>query len=1371
MPRPPSIAIVFKKTAEADWVRPLRQYIIKAFQEDPDAYTNDCQLLQRMRQDMRGASADETGRDLIFRYYSHLETLEPRFRVNEQGVKVNFRWTDAFTGDSTQQHSLAFEKAGVLFNLAVAFAMHGASLYADSQSSEAELTTVHMAGIYFQVAADRFHYINENFLHAPSLDLQQETINVLNGIMMAQAQECALIKSRLEKKKDATLSKLAQQASLMYSNVFDNLKAIIDTNQLPKGWLLLVETKLRYYQAMAQYHEARFDESKTRYGMSVARLSLAEQHAREATKLVGQFTETFFSTTNLAEDLYPESIQGFQELITSLASKINEELTRATHDNDVIYSDPVPNTSTIPSLEAASVVSNFDINKFYASEERSNVVGSELFSRLVPMAVHESSSLYSEEKAKMLRVEEDKINLADGELQDALSFMKIPGSLRRFERPFSLSGATALYGSPSFPPEFSEPGKVVRDAISDVQDRERSTPLAEIKATIDSHRVRATDDLIGISRMLDDEQNASELALREYASEPLFAGYQPSSRAASYYREQVSDNQKKLEDASTLDSSILKDYQTVVSPWLPTLQNGIEGITSVLIERIKEVNFEEVTNAQATEGESLVDIGQDQPIGLSGHVKIIQDIYEQLRDLTKIRRNVMNELKAATQNDDISSALVKANSGKDLQPLFARELKKYDPYTQRLQATTAKQVQLIKQISEEFRRLMELPQARAINDKWEQAESKKSTVESQVLEASQVYSHVRDGLEKAKRFYTMLSESLLQFHRQVKDFVTSRAAQREQLSQQIIQDSASRNQAMLKERLNQYAAPLSDQQQSPRSSYYQPPMQAPPQQNPLSQSPQSQGATHTFDVGQLANQAAQLSLSSPSGNNYAAQNLHAPQQQHQPMYSPGASGSAQYQPSAPPYQAVQQQPLMQQQQQQQPHHHPTPPGPPMQQQHPGYNASNQGYPYQSQPQQQQQILGSSPSTFQLSSAAVPQPVNMLGAPNDSSVDPYSATVRRSMAMESMPMTSVANPGYRPGYGGVSTYTSASVPAHGYSPVVSNIQPPYMQQSQPPSQHPAYGGYSEALTQNASGPLIHPPTTQPMGNAYPPHAGYRQQSPLSQPPASYGSTAPSNHPHQQQAYQGSQSFQQPQKSMLNQQPGNGGSQGPASGPPGPQQYMQPPPPQRQPASAVSMLPPQPQPQPAPYQPYSSTDGYGGSAPLHSPSGIGPYTTYGNPTAQGPGAPIQQGYYQHPPPPQQQQQYGQPPPPHQQHGNQAITTAPQGLSGAPPPIGTQYQQQPIQPRYGQQITSGPPPLNDMAYSGHSYSSQPPPAQQNAPLPPPAHVPTSQQGYGLTMGYPPQGPPQQSMQHMPPMQQQQQQQQGYQHGYGGNVGSLMD
>ncbi|KAJ2856383.1 bck1-like resistance to osmotic shock [Coemansia erecta] len=878
MPRPPCISIPFKKTAELDWVRPLRQYIARTYQEDPDAYASDCQLLQRMRQDMRGANADETGRDLIFRYYSHLEALEPRFRINEQGVKVSFLWSDAFTNESTQQHSLAFEKAGVLFNLAVAFGMHGARLFSDS-SSEMELTTVHMAGIYFQVAADRFHYLNENFLHAPSLDLQQETVNVLNGMMMAQAQECALIKSRLEKKKDATLSKLAQQAALMYSNVFDNLKAIVDTHQQPRGWLLLAETKLRYYQAMAQYHEAHADESKSRYGVSIARYSLAEQHAREATKLVGQFAETFFSTTSLAEDLFPETVQGLRELITNLAAKITEELNKASHDNDVIYNEPVPNTSTLPPLDAASVVSNFDINKFYASEERSNVVGEELFSRLIPMSVHESSSLYSEEISKMLRAEEDKVNLADGELQDALSFMKMPASIKRFERPLQPSGPDGRSGISAIIAELAEPSRAVREAASSVQAQERNNPLSEMRVRVESQRISASEEISELRHLLDDEQHASDQVLSDYASEPLFVSYQPSSRAAAFYREQISENQRKLDDAAALDNSIHNDFKAAVAPCLLTLQNGVDGVIGATIEHLKEVKFEEATNPQSAGGESLVDIDQGQPVGLAGHVQTIKDIYEQLLDLRKIRRATLAELKSATQDDDISSTLIKTTNVKDLQPLFARELKKYEVHTQRLQAVTSKQSQLVKRISEEFRCLMELPQARAINDKWDMAEGKKAAVETQVLDAAQVYRHVSDGLDKANRFYTMLLDSLGPFRRQVKEFVASRANQRDQLIKQVSQDTAARQQAALKDRLSQYSAPLQPSQPQQQQRTYQPTMQSTysPQQGPT-HSP-SVHSTQTFDIGQLANQTAQISLHSPTN---VPASLPVTQQQLQP---------------------------------------------------------------------------------------------------------------------------------------------------------------------------------------------------------------------------------------------------------------------------------------------------------------------------------------------------------------------------------------------------------------------------------------------------------------------------------------------------------
>ncbi|KAJ2613733.1 bck1-like resistance to osmotic shock [Coemansia sp. RSA 1365] len=1301
MSKPPCIAIPFKKTSEADWVRPLRQYIARTLQDDPEAYSADCQILQRMRQDMRGAKADETGKDLIFRYYSHLEALERRFRVGEQGVKTVFQWSDAFTGESTQQHALAFEKAGVIFNLAVAFAMQGATLLADS-TSEMELDKIHTASIYFQVAADRLHFISKSFLHAPSLDLQQETVNVLNSIMMAQAQECAYMRSRLEKKKDVTLSKLAQQAALMYSNIFDSLKAIVDSHSLPRGWLLLVETKLRYYQAMAQYYEARSDIGKHHYGVAIARYSLAEQHAREATKLVGQFAETFFSTTNLTEGLVPESVQGLQDLTTNLAATIAEELSRTNHDNDVIYNDAVPNTSTLPPLEAANVAAHFDINRFYASEERSNVIGAELFTRLLPMAVHEGSSIYSEEKAKLIRAEEDKVNLADGELQDALSYMKLPDSLRRFEHRQPHSDVSTFSGIDMSASELAEPNGAVRDVAYEVQSAEQSRPLSEMRARVESQRSRANGTLSEAQRILDDEQRASESALSDYASEPLFASYQPSSRAAALYREQIADNQKKLEDAAGLDESILGDYRTVVAPWLTALQNGAEGVVGVLLEQLREINDDEVPVSNAADTENLVDIGQDQPAGMTGYVHSIKETYEQLLDLKKVRRTTLSELKASAQEDDISAELVKLSDAKSLQPLFDRELRKYDGHVQRLQAAAGRQGVLIKRISEDLRRLLELPQARSINKKWDIAESKKASIEAQVLEAAQVYSQVRDGLDKANRFYSQLLESLEPFNRQVKDFVASRAGLREQLVRQVMQDSASRNQTMLQERLSQYSASSQQQQQHGIQHGY------PTQQQHLYAQPSSARSNDPYDTDQLAGQAARMSLNSPSGEPATA-----PQMLQQHGYTLGEPHVPQYQSSAPPPQMSYQQPQLSPQQQ-----YMSPPPQPMHSQDPQYSRHQQQmrmqarlqahHPYQQSPQQQQP-QPSQPPQMQMQSTGhgyspVNHPPGHYGsghvASADAQADPYSVSVQKSAAPEHSNITGLVNSSYKPGYGGYPSAPVHSVPrpgsglgvnSAGYvsgaagptasSPVYAGSSHSAQQQQQ--QQQPLYLGY-ESTQPNIAAPIGYPATTQPFSNGY----------------------ASIPYPSASQVH--STNYTNVMMANVQQQP--------------------------LPLQSSS------------YQHHSSTDQ---QMPQYAVAG------------QAPGVAGPTGYQQQPPPPPpQQQQYGS------------------GSQGHFPPSAQQQQQQPY--HHPQQQQPPPPPQPPQGYS-HQYTAPQyapmtapynnPGMSSQAPVQPMSTQTAPPYGYGQPQpqqqsGYPPPPPPDHYQQAG-----QQQQQQQYQHGYGGNFGTLMD
>lgn len=87
------ISCPLKQTGEIDWVAPLKAYIRNNYGDDPERYNEECNTLNRLRQDMRGAGRDTAaGRDLLYRYYGQLELLDLRFPVEENHVKILFTW-------------------------------------------------------------------------------------------------------------------------------------------------------------------------------------------------------------------------------------------------------------------------------------------------------------------------------------------------------------------------------------------------------------------------------------------------------------------------------------------------------------------------------------------------------------------------------------------------------------------------------------------------------------------------------------------------------------------------------------------------------------------------------------------------------------------------------------------------------------------------------------------------------------------------------------------------------------------------------------------------------------------------------------------------------------------------------------------------------------------------------------------------------------------------------------------------------------------------------------------------------------------------------------------------------------------------------
>ncbi|KAI5309640.1 bck1-like resistance to osmotic shock, partial [Ascosphaera atra] len=87
----PMLSCPLKQTTEVDWIQPLKNYIKESYGMDPETFSEECAMLNRLRQDMRGAGKESSsGRDLLYRYYGQLELLELRFPVDEHHIKISF---------------------------------------------------------------------------------------------------------------------------------------------------------------------------------------------------------------------------------------------------------------------------------------------------------------------------------------------------------------------------------------------------------------------------------------------------------------------------------------------------------------------------------------------------------------------------------------------------------------------------------------------------------------------------------------------------------------------------------------------------------------------------------------------------------------------------------------------------------------------------------------------------------------------------------------------------------------------------------------------------------------------------------------------------------------------------------------------------------------------------------------------------------------------------------------------------------------------------------------------------------------------------------------------------------------------------------
>ena len=630
------ISIPKKTSDDVDWTSPIRSLVAKSYGENPDAYAQECQALQRCRQDaVKGAGSDMTGRDLLYKYFGQLELLELRFSE----IRVNFAWHDAFTNKLTTQTSIAYEKASILFQIA---ATHSAIAAAQNRSDPDGLK---LAFHYFRTCAGMLTYINENFLHAPSTDLSRDVIKFLVGVILAQATEVFLEKCIQEKKANTLVAKIASQAASMYSSLSEEVKDFLGKGIFDRNWVTLVQVcprpappldltplqiKSKWFGSLAQFYRAQVDSKAGNHGDSLVRFTLAESLAKEGSRSAQSFSALW---AHVSPTLPADAGTSLLERTKSHLQLCTDRKNEAQRDNDLIYNAVLPSPDALPNIDKAAVATPITIQEVYGAPEVQKVIGQDIFIKLIPLSVHESASVYSEEKAKLVRKEVEDAESAEVEVRSALEAIGVQEGLGRFKA-MTEGGVGAEVEIPLEVRRWREDIAVMQDRESvDALVRELSRLKDAVKSELDS-----------ISRQLDVESRECESMRVKY--DHLWT-QEPSASLNKSLRQDLKSHLGALEAAATSDQQVSAIWDTA------------KGDISLLLSS----GLEELFRASVGGAESLLDLDVGSETRdeqeLARIAQYTTEIEERLGRIKKIayeRNEVLKDLKDKVLSSDASSS-------------------------------------------------------------------------------------------------------------------------------------------------------------------------------------------------------------------------------------------------------------------------------------------------------------------------------------------------------------------------------------------------------------------------------------------------------------------------------------------------------------------------------------------------------------------------------------------------------------------------------------------------------------------------------------------------------------------------------------------
>ena len=629
---------------------------------------------------------------------------------------------DAFTQKPTSQYSLAFEKASVIFNISAVLSCHAA---VQNRAEDNGLKTAYHS---FQASAGMFTYINENFLHAPSQDLNRDTVKAMINITLAQAQESFIEKQVRDGKKAGLLAKLSSQAHYLYGQAKEGLEVEASKGVFEPSWVKLVQIKLLHFQSLAEYYQALHEDGENQQGSALARLSLADKTSKQAYT----FAKSFPSVPTPSSNLGTDTASTMQAITKRQTEMVQEKLSQLSKDNDFIYHQTIPAEAALQPVSKMPAAKAIPVSELYQGQDIQRIIGPDIFQKIVPMSVTESASMYDEEKAKLIRSEAEKVEQANGEMAASLDYLKLPNSLNVLKGGMDQEMSTD--------PEFE---RWCREISS-------HEPFDRAFQQLQKDKAAVLESLAKSSKQLDMEESVCEKMRSKYGGEWT---QQPSSRLTSTLRSDIKNYRDTVDEAASSDNQLLSTARQYESDFEEMRVAGERGEPDILYQQAMiKAGTRNDKSRHGSEGNLLdEDYGEGGP-SVAEQINKVEDLLKRLNLVKRERMQVLKDLKEKVHTDDISNMLIlnkKAIANQETQ-LFQAELEKFRSHQNRLISTVHKQSSLLKELTKTYGDLLQDKRVRSDQQKYDSIQKSHTTVLHRYRKVFNAHEDLIQGLMRAQ---------------------------------------------------------------------------------------------------------------------------------------------------------------------------------------------------------------------------------------------------------------------------------------------------------------------------------------------------------------------------------------------------------------------------------------------------------------------------------------------------------------------------------------------------------------------------------------------------------------------------------------------